>query len=200
MNNWRLCLMATSVAFCGLMLSPGITRADDLTGSAGITWLYPNGAMAIGTDTIAVGSSLSCPADMASPICAGYGEDGSQVFSVGSSTISYEASGYPTTGGGDYLDTPFDGFDFTGLTFASGNSLTGFTLTTDIAGLTSSDVTFTPSSIEINLAGLPVNGDFTLTLISGTTVPAPEPSTLVMLGVGLLALVGFTRKKANAYA
>lgn len=196
MKTVRVCLMAVAAAFCALVLCPGVTRADGLTGSAGISWLYPDTGTAFATDTIAVGSTLGCPG--ASPICAGYGGDGSESFSVGSSTISYSVSGYPS---GDYTATSFDGFDFTGLTFAGGGSLTGFTLTTDIPGLTDSDVTFGSNFIEVNLAGLSVDGDFTLDLVSGPAVSTPEPSSFLLLGIGLLALVGFARrKKAEACA
>lgn len=195
MRVWRLFLTVVAVTFCALMLSPGVTRADDLTGSAGITWLYPNTGTTFATDTIAVGSTLACPG--ASPICAGYGGDGTETFTVGPTSISSSVSGYPA---GTYGSASFNGFDFTGLTFAGGGSLTGFTLTTDIPGLTDSDVTFGSNFIEINLEDLSVNGDFTLDLISGP-VSAPEPSSFLLLGIGLLALVGFTRrKKANAFA
>ena len=191
----RMGLMAIAAAFCALMLSPGIARADTLTGSTGISWLYPDTGTSIGSDTIAVGSTLACPG--ASPICMPYSGYGTETFSVGTSSISYSAL-FPS---GPYLDASFDGFDFTGLTFADGGSLTGFTLTTNIPGLTDSDVTFGSNFIEVNLAGLSVNGDFTLDLISSPTVSTPEPSSFLLLGLGLLALVGLTRrKKAEAYA
>jgi PEP-CTERM motif len=189
MNTVKISLMAVAVALCALVVSPGIARADTLTGSTDISWLYPDTGTAIGSDTIAVGSTLACPG--ASPICAPYLGYGTETFSVGTSSISYSALFPPATYGG----TSFDGFDFTGLTFADGGSLTGFTLTTNIPGLTDSDVTFGSNFIEVNLAGLSVNGDFTLDLISSPTVSTPEPSSFLLLGIGLLALVGFTRRK-----
>jgi hypothetical protein len=195
MKTWRVGLAVVAAVFCALVVSPGITRADGLTGSAGISWLYPDAGTTIGSDTIAVGSTLACPG--ASPICVPYGGYGTETFSVGTSSISYSALFPPST----YGDTSFDGFDFTGLTFAGGGSLTGFTLTTDIPGLTDSDVTFGSNFIEVNLAGLSVDGDFTLDLTSGPADSTPEPSSFLLLGIGLLALVGFARrKKAEAYA
>jgi PEP-CTERM motif len=176
--------LAIAAVACALLLSPGGVRADSLTGSVGITWLFPNTSTSIASDTIAVGSSLSCPG--ASSLCAFF--PGSAAFSVAPSSISYTASI-----GSQYAVDPFNGFDFTGLTFLGGGSLTGFTLATDIAGLSPSNVTFGPSFIEINLQGLPTDSFFTLNLISSV----PEPASLALLGTGLLALAGFMRRKAR---
>jgi PEP-CTERM motif len=189
MKTVRASLLTVAVALCALVLSPGITRADTLTGSTDITWVF--GTTTFATDTIVDGSSLSCPG--ASLICMGYSGLGSETFSVGASAISLTVSGFPP---GNYASSSFNGFDFTGLTFASGDSLTGFTLTTNITGLTDSDITFGPSFIDVNLASLPVDGFFTLDLTSGPSVSTPEPSSLALLGIGLLAvLVGLARKR-----
>ncbi|MGC2417088.1 MAG: PEP-CTERM sorting domain-containing protein [Candidatus Acidiferrales bacterium] len=190
MKSVRVCLMAVAVALCALVLSPGMTRADTLTGSTGITWVF--GTATFATDTIVDGSSLSCPG--ASPICAGYSGYGSETFSVGTSSISYSVSNFPV---GNYGGT-INGFDFTGLTFTSGDSLTGFTIASNSIGLTDADITIGPSSIFINLAGLPIDGSFTLDLTSGPSVSTPEPSSLLLLGIGLLALAGLTRKRLGS--
>jgi hypothetical protein len=110
------------------------------------------------------------------------------VFSVGTSSITYTGAGdVPVTS--LYPTYTFDGFDFTDLTFASGGTLVGFTLTTNMPGLTASDVTFTGSSIEINLGGAPEDGTFTRNLISSNDVVAtPEPGTLTLLGAALIGL------------
>jgi hypothetical protein len=174
-----------------LLFYPSSANADSLTGSLGITWLFPDTSTVYGADTIAVGSALLCPND-SSPVCIGFGDSGVQSFAVGASSISYNQSGFDFGGFCCYADGAFNGFDFTGLTFQGGNSLTGFLLTTDMAGLTASNVTFGPSFIEINLANIPVNGVFTLNLLTSNV---PESSSLAMLGVGMLALAGLTAKK-----
>ena len=175
------------VLICAVTLAmPTMASADSLTGTVDISWLRPNTFTVTNTGTIAAGSSLSCPG--ASNICAGYNPTTSEVFSVGTSSITYTGAGYvPVTS--LYPTLTFDGFDFTNLTFASGGTLVGFTLTTNMSGLTSSDVTFTGSSIEIDLGGTPEDGTFTLNLISSNDVVAtPEPGTLTLLGAALIGL------------
>jgi PEP-CTERM motif len=187
MNTVRVFWFAIVAVCCAVVLSPGVSRADELTGSTDISWIA--GGSTFATDTIAVGSSLSCPG--ASPICAGYSGFGSEVFTVGTSSISYSVSNYPL---GDY-GGGVNGFDFTGLTFASGGSLAGVTIASNSEGLTLSDITIGPSSVFINLNGLPIDGSFTIDLISGPAVSAPEPSSVLLLGIGLLALVFVGRKR-----
>jgi hypothetical protein len=197
MKNWRVFLLAVAAAVFALVISPAITRADDLTGSVGISWI--SGGSTFASDTIAVGSTLSCPG--ASPICAGYFGLGSEAFGVSNPTpptsldpsISYSISDYTGIGNPTY-GTPTD-FDFTGLTFASGEPLSGFTITNNTIGLTDADVTMGPSSIFVDLTGLNVDGTFTINLIPETPVAAPEPSSFLLLGLGLIALAGLARKR-----
>src|ERR1700681_3356166 len=124
MGRLHLCVLAAATVGAALLISPVGAHADSLAGSVGINWFSPNTSTTFAKDTIAVGSSLTCPGS--SPICAGYGF-GTQTFSVGTAAIS-SAVAYP----GAYNSGAFDGFDFTGLTFLSGGPLSGFTLTTNI--------------------------------------------------------------------
>src|SRR5579862_1012349 len=186
----RITLLAVMAAACAFLLTPGKASADTLTGTVGISWLAGGGTFA--SDTISAGSSLNCPG--ASPICVGYSGFGTESFSVGASSISYSVSDFPV---GDYGGAGVNGFDFTGLTFASGDELTGFTIVSgsNTIGLSASDVTIGPSSILINLNGLPVDGAFTIDLISGPVTTTPEPSSLLLLGIGLFALIGLAGKR-----
>jgi PEP-CTERM motif len=182
MGRLYLCVLAAATVGVAVLISPVGAHADSLTGLVGINWFSPNTSTTFAKDTIAVGSTLNCPGS--SPICAGYGF-GTQTFSVGTSAIS-SAVVYLAA----YNSGAFDGFDFTGLTFLAGGSLNGFTLTTNIAGLTSANVTFGPSNIEINLQSLPA-GNFTLNLLSGGGETAtPEPSSLALVAAGVLGLLG----------
>ena len=163
-----------------------------LIGDVGITWLYPDTGTTFASDTIAVSSTLNCPGS--SSICTGYGTEGTETFGVNSTSITYTASV-----ANSYATSSFNGFDFTGLTFADAGTLTGFTLVNGLAGLTTSDVSFGPHSIEINLEGLAATGSFTLNLSEAAGASTPEPSFLAPLA---LALGGFAffirRRKATA--
>jgi hypothetical protein len=116
---------------------------------------------------------------------------------VTSASITYVSANYSLSSA--YASGAFNGFDFTGLTFADAGSLANFGLVTNIAGLIPADVSFTGNSIEINLQGLPVNGTFTLNL-SETGSSAPEPGSLIPVGAALggLTLLLFRRRRARA--
>ena len=190
MKTVRVCLMAVAAAFCALVLCPGVTRADTLTGSTGITWVF--GTSTFATDTIADGSSLSCPG--ASPICAGYSGYGSETFSVGTSSISYSVSNYPVGKyGGTIQRLRLHGTDLRQWRLAR----PGFTLDNEQPGLTDADITF--GLVLLHQFGrVPVDGSFTLDLTSGPSVSTPEPSSFLLLGIGLLALAGLTRKRPGS--
>ena len=182
----RKLLMYAAIAFIVLIFVPSQAAADSMVNTVKLTSLYPTFTTPLApSEVIAVGSSLSCP-NASIGLCLG--TSSSIVYTIGTNSIDFTTNAI-----GTYSPASFNGYDFSGITFASGGSLIGFTLATNIAGLTAEDVSFGPSDISINLQGLSLTGPssfFTL-----TPVPSPEPGVLTMLGGGLLGLAGLVRRR-----
>jgi hypothetical protein len=168
----------------------------NLNGTSGVT----AGDIASGnffTETEKADSSgyqLTCPGqDIGSGVCLNFRQQ--TTISIGVASISIHeggGSGFGIAGPG----VNFNGLDFSGLNFGPGYQLSGFTLTTDLPGLTASDVSFTGSSIEYNAIGTSFyNAPYTITLDLATSSTAPEPATLGLLG---LALIGFALRGRSA--
>jgi len=184
----RLAVVAATL-FC---LFPTKAFAD-LSGPVTLNWYYPNlGTLYQGPVSIGVGSTFSCPLGFAVPFCSAYGEGGDHSFAVGPDSITYTGSGDPYS----YNSVSANEYVFSGLAFTGGATLANFSLFTNISGLTASDVTFGPSSIGINMAGVPISGTVTLTL---TATPEPAFYGLLALGLsGLFAVVSRRKKAQNA--
>jgi hypothetical protein len=182
-------LSVSLLAFAAMFLTP-LAHAG-IVGFVGIEWLYPNSSTVFATDTIDVGSSLTCPGS--SPICGGFGGNGNESFTVTSTSITYTGANYDSL-----FDTgaAFDGFEFTGVTFADSGSLSGVTISGDTIGIDSSEVSFTGNSVEVNLATFPIDGSFTLNLSeNGTTSSVPEPGSLGLVGTALLSFGYLLRRR-----
>jgi hypothetical protein len=189
----RCCLLA--VAVLAALLMPSLASAYDLTGSVDVSWLYPNTSTVLETGTDNVGSVLTCPGP-ASTFCSSglntylTGNGVSWSFDVESSTIAFTAS---APDGVIFLPATFNGFSFSDLMFADGASLGNFGFSTDISGLTASNVTFGSNFIDVNLQDAPTDGAFTLTLI-----PTPEPGSAALFGLGLIGLIVLARGRAKS--
>lgn len=106
--------------------------------------------------------------------------------------------------GADYIDfasgfeTSFDGpdaiFEFTGLDFAGGAVLTGFSLTTSFASVTAADVSYTGDSIRVNIGGSGLGSGWRLEL--RTTAAVPVSGTLSLAGLGLLGLAALRQRRS----
>jgi PEP-CTERM motif len=185
----RYCFIALA-AVTVLALMPTFASADSLTGAVSVTWLFPDNSTPIISGPDAVGTTISCTGT-STPACSPLAIiPGSEIsFEADGSSITYTGTGF---GSADYLSgttsggTPitFNGFEFSDLTFTSSGTLAGYALTTNISGLTASDITFGSDFIEVNMAGLPGEGYFTLNLIS-----TPEPGTLGLLALGLAGVL-----------
>jgi hypothetical protein len=159
-------------------------RADSLIGDT-VTATYLHDASVVASSNILVGSpfpEVSCPGGFSGAgICPAFEE---------AATIDIEALTIDLNedGGGQYGVYTFNGIDYTNLTFGDGDVVSGFTLSTNLPGLTPSDVSFTGNSIEFNAEGLPFPNDYYIDLTL-TTSPVPEPRALILLLTTLLALV-----------
>ena len=165
------------------LIGTEVTLNYDLTNPANTIDILP----------VTAGIELSCPGSF--NVC-GLLTLPIQSVDIGDFSIRYSHTGLS----GQFTPGILNGFDFENLNpgFTIGNVV----LTTNILGLDASRVSFTGSSVQVNMAGLALadttaGGEnyFDITLTSGV----PEPSTWAMMILGFLG-VGFMayRRKGGA--
>jgi hypothetical protein len=169
--------------------SPGVDPPGSLVGTdVTITYLSPNVTSVFAGPTVLPittdPTTLVCPA-FGSGVCGAFVENASITIGAASFTVNENS-------GSSYATEPFNGIEFSNLDFGPGERITGFTLLTNLPGLTAADVSFTNDSIMYNGSGLSFEtSPYFITLTVTTVVPELSTWAMMIFGFAGLGLVGY---------
>lgn len=176
------------VAVLAAAVAASPVAAATLVGNITADYVYPTAGAVYATSTFAAGTTVICPDGGA---CSPFARPGTLWGSGSAVGVTEEA-------GSSYSAASFNGMQFTGLTFNNGSHITGFTLDTDLAGLTAANIDFGWDWISYNAQGLSFASapyHITLKLI---TSDAPEPESWAMMLGGFGAIGGALRSRRKA--
>jgi hypothetical protein len=172
-----------TLAFAVAALLPALASAAGLMGTTvDLRYDFDNGTTAFHTlDSVLVDGSveISCPG--AAQVC--------QVLTSPTQTLDFVADGirYDYVGPGSGFDNiAVNRFDF-GL-FSGGPAIANVLLTTNIAGLDASRLSFTAHTVQLDMHGLAIS-NLAYFQLDVQTAPVPEPASALLLlgGIALLA-------------
>ena len=169
-----LVLMGSASANAGVSLV-----GTDVT----LNWLFPTVGTLFATEVLPITTNpttLDC-----SPggpgICAGFDEPAA--FTIGADTLTLVENS-----GSFWSAASFNGIEYE---LSPRIHLTGFTLLTNLSGLTPADVSFTNHSIEFNAEGLSFTSSPYFITLTVSTVPELSTWAMMIFGLAGLGLAGY---------
>ncbi|HEY9107372.1 MAG TPA: PEP-CTERM sorting domain-containing protein [Roseateles sp.] len=135
---------------------------------------------------VGAGTELSCAssADLCRALTAPM-----QSLDFSANDIRYDYAG----SGADFLDVTHNWFQFTSL-YGADTAISGVQLTTNIAGLDASRISFGAHMVRVDMHDLHVDTGAFFQLGLQTVSPVPEPASAALL-LGGLTLIGLRRRR-----
>jgi hypothetical protein len=187
--------MLAGVSALILMGSASANAAVSLVGTdVTISYLFPTATQVFGTTILPITTdptTLDCSAS-GSGVCSAFVENAAITIGADSFTVVENS-------GNSYATAAFNGVEFSNLDFGPGEKITGFSLLTNLPGLTPADISFTGDSIEYNASGLSFeNSPYFITLTVTTAVPELSTWAMLLLGFAGLGFAGYRKSRKDA--
>ena len=188
--------MLVGISALVLMGSTSANAAVSLVGTdVTLDYLFPSATQVFATTVLPITTdptTLDCPA-FGSGVCSAFAESAAITIGADSFTVVENS-------GSSYTTASFNGVEFSNLDFGPGEKITGFSLLTNLPGLTPADISFTSDSIRYDASGLSFQSSpYFVTLTVTTAVPELSTYVLMLLGFAGLGFAGY-RKSRNRVA